>query len=99
MLLLHSFFGDRIISKGVSEDIFWPPYSPDLNPCDFFLWGRLKDIVFAEEPKTLSELKEKITLNLNKISLAECQRVIFNFNKRLNVCIKKEGKHFSNIIN
>jgi hypothetical protein len=20
----------------------WPPLSPDLNPCDFFLWGFLK---------------------------------------------------------
>ena len=22
--------------------IEWSPYSPDLNPCDFFLWGYIK---------------------------------------------------------
>jgi len=24
----------------------WPPHSPDINPCDFFLWGFLKERVF-----------------------------------------------------
>ncbi|KAJ3660913.1 hypothetical protein Zmor_005340 [Zophobas morio] len=27
--------------------IAWPPRSPDLNPCDFFLWVHLKDLVYA----------------------------------------------------
>ncbi|GBN65801.1 hypothetical protein AVEN_85675-1, partial [Araneus ventricosus] len=25
----------------------WPSRSPDLNPCDFWLWGYLKDVVFS----------------------------------------------------
>ena len=25
----------------------WPPTSPDLTPCDFFLWGFVKDTVFV----------------------------------------------------
>ena len=25
----------------------WPPQSPDLTPCDFFLWGYIKDHVFV----------------------------------------------------
>jgi len=43
--LLQTIFKDRIIS-GKSKDT-WPPYSPDINPCDYFLWGYLKDKVFA----------------------------------------------------
>jgi hypothetical protein len=31
---LSDVFGGRIISRGI-----WPPLSPDLNPCDFFLLG------------------------------------------------------------
>jgi hypothetical protein len=31
---------DRIISKGLC-----PPRSPDLNPCDIYLWGKLKSVV------------------------------------------------------
>jgi hypothetical protein len=25
----------------------WPPRSPDLNPLDFYLWGRLNTLVYA----------------------------------------------------
>ena len=27
----------------------WPPRSPDLSPLDFFLWGYIKNIVYAEK--------------------------------------------------
>lgn len=37
--------------------INWPLYSPDFNPCDFFLWGHLKYKVNSTNPKTISELK------------------------------------------
>ncbi|GBM11634.1 hypothetical protein AVEN_16948-1 [Araneus ventricosus] len=33
---------DRIISRHFSTA--WPPRSSDLNPCDFWLWGYLKDV-------------------------------------------------------
>ncbi|GBM05916.1 hypothetical protein AVEN_135280-1 [Araneus ventricosus] len=31
--------------SGDADDVFcfWPPRSPDLTPCDFFLWGYVKD--------------------------------------------------------
>ena len=35
------------LSKIVQEFIYkneWPPSSPDLNPCDFYLWGRRKSL-------------------------------------------------------
>jgi hypothetical protein len=35
---LRKVFGDHIISHGL-----WPPRAPDLVPCDFHLWGILKD--------------------------------------------------------
>ena len=34
---------------GKEYDAFirWPPRSPDLNPCDLFFWGFVKDTVFV----------------------------------------------------
>jgi hypothetical protein len=34
---------------GPNENPFfwWPPRSPDLTPCDFFLWGYVKDTVYV----------------------------------------------------
>ncbi|KAJ8933896.1 hypothetical protein NQ318_001689 [Aromia moschata] len=32
--------------------IRWPPRSPDITPLDFFLWGRIKNKVYATRPQT-----------------------------------------------
>lgn len=34
------------------------PRSPDLTSMDFFLWGFVKDEVYATKPKTIEVLKE-----------------------------------------
>jgi hypothetical protein len=33
---------------GRSGLILWPTCRPDLNPLDFFMWGHVKSIVYAE---------------------------------------------------
>ena len=38
----------------------WPPRSPDLNPCDFSLWGTLKQKVYNPRPANIEELKKNI---------------------------------------
>ncbi|GBN01085.1 hypothetical protein AVEN_94206-1 [Araneus ventricosus] len=42
---LREHFNDRVIAldydKHTGSGMAWPPYSPDLTPCDFFLWTRL----------------------------------------------------------
>ncbi len=37
--------------------IEWPTRSPDLSPCDFFLWGYLKNIVYQERSFATASLK------------------------------------------
>lgn len=36
-------FQERIISSRTRHE--WPPRSPDLTPCDFFLWGYIKEVI------------------------------------------------------
>ncbi|GBM52615.1 hypothetical protein AVEN_16730-1 [Araneus ventricosus] len=40
---LSEHFNDRVIAldydKHAGNSMEWPPFSPDLTPCDFFLWG------------------------------------------------------------
>ncbi|KAJ4426719.1 hypothetical protein ANN_26518 [Periplaneta americana] len=62
MELIASFFDDRIISRNL-----WPPRSPDLTTPDFFLWGYLKDRVYATLPQTLDDLKHNITQEIQAI--------------------------------
>ncbi|GBM12798.1 hypothetical protein AVEN_247573-1 [Araneus ventricosus] len=46
---------------GYSGCVEWPPRSPDLNPLDFFLWGYIKQRVYATPLPTLKELRNRIT--------------------------------------
>ena len=42
--LWHYFTDDRVTSRVFPT--IWPPRLPDLNPCDFWLWGYLKNLVY-----------------------------------------------------
>ena len=62
MAAVGDVFGDCVISRGL-----WPPRSPDLTPPDFYLWGKLKGSVYADNPRTTDELKQKITSVIQNI--------------------------------
>ncbi|KAJ4442229.1 hypothetical protein ANN_12095 [Periplaneta americana] len=51
----------------------FPPLSPDLTPPDVYLWGALKDTVYATKPQTLEELRVQIEHACNDIPLATVQ--------------------------
>ncbi|GFW86348.1 putative LOC100569746 [Trichonephila clavipes] len=56
--LLKDTFGDRLISRFGSVN--WPPRSCDLTPLDYFLWGYVKSLVYADKPQTLDHLEDNI---------------------------------------
>ena len=37
------------LSKRYEHLLLWPPRSPDLTPCDFFLWGYVKDNAYKSQ--------------------------------------------------
>jgi len=58
-------FPSRLIF--LRENIAWPPGSPDLIPCDYFLWGYLKAEVIKYRPGTIEELKEAIRQVISRV--------------------------------
>jgi len=71
----------------------WPPRSPDLNPCDFYLWGYLKSVVYNPLPKTLDDLKGNIRREIKKISKIILESTFLNLEKRCNLILKADGGH------
>ncbi|GFY25148.1 transposable element tc3 transposase [Trichonephila clavipes] len=65
-VLKHHFTEERVISRQFRH--LWPPRSPDLNPCDLWLWGHLKQLVSCYQPKTLPDLKDSISRHVLNIS-------------------------------
>ncbi|GFV61741.1 transposable element Tc3 transposase [Trichonephila clavipes] len=56
--LLKDTFGDRLISR--FGPVNWPPRSCDLTPLDYFLWGYVKPLVYADKLQTLDHLEDNI---------------------------------------
>jgi hypothetical protein len=61
---------ERTVSKNL-----WPPRSPDLTTCDFFLWGHLKSTVYKSNPHTIQELKDNISHAVAAIDITVLHRV------------------------
>ena len=89
-------FPGRLVS--LRGDIEWPLYSPDLNPCDFFLWGHLKERVYRESPDSLDALKDAIRRKIQAIPLEMVLRVVANFRERLQACIDEGGRQLKDHI-
>jgi hypothetical protein len=79
-------------------DIGWPPRSPDLTLCDFFLWGYLKAQVYQHHPQTLEGLKEVITQEDAAILPEMTHRVMEKYRERLDQCINNEGSRLSDVV-
>ena len=47
--VLRPGFDDRIISR--RADVVWPPWSCDLTPLDYYLWGTIKDKCYHSRNK------------------------------------------------
>ena len=90
---LQGRFENRFVS--LNQDIEWPPRSPDLTPCDFFLWGYLKQKVFRTPPENVVTLRRRIVDASNE--LREQRNFIrdsFNaMERKAHVCIAKNGRH------
>ena len=86
---LEQEFGNKFVKKDM-----WPPRLPDLNPCDIFLWGYLKDKVYAKKLESIEQLKEKIKNEISKISKITLFAVFENMKKRCRTVLDCEGKHF-----
>jgi hypothetical protein len=80
---------DRIISKGL-----WPPRSPDLKLCDFYLWGKLKSVVYVNNPHDLEALNQNIREEIYNIQQSKLRQISWNLFKRIQACLTAEGRHF-----
>lgn len=76
----------------------WPPRSPDLTPCDFYLWGFIKDRVYVPPlPTDLPELRIRIEAAVATIAEGTLNSVWEELNHRLDVCRVTNGGHIEHL--
>jgi len=70
-----------------------PPYSPDLAPCDFWLFGFLKGKLVGGSFNTEAELHEAVCSEIDKITIKNIRSVFNEWILRLEKCIQIGGEY------
>ncbi|GFV83211.1 putative transposable element [Trichonephila clavipes] len=94
--LLKDTLGDRLISR--FGPVNWPPRSCDLTPLDYFLWGYVKSLVYADKPQTLDHLEDNIRRVIADIRPQMLEKVIENWTSRLDYIGASRGSPMPEII-
>ncbi|GFV36667.1 DUF4817 domain-containing protein [Trichonephila clavipes] len=94
--LLKDTFGDHLISR--FGPVNWPPRSCDLTPLDYFLWGYVKSLVYADKPQTLDHLEDNIRRVIADIRPQMLEKVIENWTSRLDYIRASRGSPMPEII-
>lgn len=77
--------------------IHWPANSPDLTPLDNFLWGFLKDRIYADSPDDLDVVIQQIRQSIEYLNQEKphfIQDAIQRLRRCYQLCIEQEGGHF-----
>ena len=73
------------------------PYSPDLRPCDFFLFPRLKKMFSGNKYTSISSLGSAIYQCLQQISKEDYLSAFRNCVKMLQKCVSIKGEYFEGL--
>ena len=74
-----------------------PPYSPDLSPCDFFLFPRLKKMLSGNKYTSRSSLGSAIYQCLQQIPKEDYLSAFLDCVKRLQKCVSVKGEYFEGL--
>ena len=71
-----------------------PPYLPDLAPCDFFLFPKLKGVIKGTRFQDSKAITTVVTKELRAIPMESFQKCIEAWRQRLEKCIRAQGDYF-----
>uniref|UniRef100_A0A8C4PW97 Transposase n=1 Tax=Eptatretus burgeri TaxID=7764 RepID=A0A8C4PW97_EPTBU len=88
-LIIRQFLAERNVPT-----LEHPPYSPDLAPCDFFLFPKLKGVIKGTRFPDVEAIKRAVTTEFRRIPEEAFQGCIEVWKKRTDKCVRLEGNYF-----
>ena len=93
--LLETNFGERVISR--NGPVGWPPRSCDLTPLDYFLWGYVKSMGYANKVATIDALRMNIDREIAAASAVVSLKIVNKWVQNLDFCRRARVGHAKEI--
>ena len=91
----HNALGIReFLAKNNIAVLEQPPYSPDLDPFDFFLFPKLKEVIKGSRFQESEAIKTAVTKELQAIPKESFQECVEGWQRRLENCIRAQADNF-----
>jgi hypothetical protein len=99
---LNTIFDPHLMSQGYQErhncGHLWPPLSLDLNSCDLFLWGILREKMFSMKSCNIMEIRAVTTQLCNKTDGDFCRWVMMNMHFRHQEAVRQNRGHIEQVL-
>ena len=83
----------RFLAKNNIPVMEYPPYSPDLAPCDFFLFPKIKSALKGTRFESVDAVKAKATQFLNSLRQNDLQHCFQQWKIRMERCRDRGGDY------
>ena len=86
----------KLLAKHETKVIAQPPYSPDLAPCDFFLFPKLKYPLRGTRHESIEAIKINSLKELKATPAEAYKKCIENWINHWHACIGSKEAYFKN---
>lgn len=84
----------QFLAKKNITVIAHPPYSPDLAPCDFWLFPKLKISMKGHHFDSIPDIEKNVTSFFKDLARPDYQQCFDHFYNRFSTCIASKGDYF-----
>jgi histone-lysine N-methyltransferase SETMAR len=74
-----------------------PAYSPDLSPCNFWLFPKIKEQLLGKNFQDINELHDAVQEQIDCLQKEDFNQCYEKWFERMNKCISVQGHYFEQI--
>jgi len=71
-----------------------PPYSPDLTPCNFYLFPKMKSVLKGTHFVSVENVNAKTMKILNSLTEYDLRNCFEHWQHRMQLCVNPKGNYF-----
>jgi len=89
---------DCVLIEVLRQEKWYGANSPDLNPVDYQIWGKLQERLYCSQNHNVDQLKSCLIKEWKHFHQVYINEAIRQWRPRLPACIRAHGGHFEHIL-